>query len=216
MEVYQKGELWETKGDELTFSHTRVILKCGDEFFYALTNLPFMSSIDVSQLNPIPIPIDHIQPFYSAELTRAPTPLPDNTFVKVPSLLDSGPHVEHPPSSLVLAEVRICETLKQYPHSNIAEYIGCVTQLNRITGLCFTRYEKTLADRFSCPHDLVEPEIALAIRRGIEHLHRLGITHNDINPYNIMFKSDGTPVIIDFDSCAHVGEKLVKGGGWED
>jgi len=31
-----------------------------------------------------------------------------------------------------------------------------------------------------------------------------------------MFKSDGAPVLIDFDSCAHVGENLVKVGGRED
>jgi hypothetical protein len=36
------------------------------------------------------------------------------------------------------------------------------------------------------------------------------------NPYNIRFKSDGTPVIIYLDSCQMPGRELVKGGGWED
>ena len=216
MEVYQKGECWEEKGSEVTFSHTKIILKRGDDFFYAATNLHLPSSIDISKLDPIPIPIDHIRPFFSAELTRAPTPLPDHTFVKVPCLMDCGSDVKYPPNALVLIEAQICETLKQYPHSNIAEYIGCVTQDDRIMGLCFAKYDKTLADRLSDQDDLVELEVTLAIRRGIEYLHRLGIMHNDINPHNIMFKSDGTPVLIDFDSCAHVGEKLVKGGGCED
>jgi serine/threonine protein kinase len=216
MQIYQKGECWEEKGHDLTFSYTKVILKHGDDFFYARTNLRLLSPIDVSELHAVPIPIEHIRPLYSADLTQAPTPLPDDTYVKVTNLLSGCSHSEHPPSAVVLAEARICETLRKHAHPNIGEYIGCITQDERITGLCFTKYDKTLADRLSDAEDLIEREVCLDIRRGIEHLHRLGITHNDINPYNIMFKSDGTAVLIDFDSCAHVGEKLLKGGGWAD
>ena len=74
----------------------------------------------------------------------------------------------------------------------------------------------TLEDRLLDRGHTVGRHVCLGIRRGIQHLHRLGLSHNDINPYNIMFKSDGTPVQIDFDSCAYIGEKLHKGGGWED
>jgi len=54
--------------------------------------------------------------------------------------------------------------------------------------------------------------MCIGIKSGIEHLHSRGFSRNDVNPYNIMFKLDGTAVIIDFDSHPRIGEKLVKGG----
>jgi serine/threonine protein kinase len=102
------------------------------------------------------------------------------------------------------------------PHPNIAQYIGCITRRNRISALCFTKYHLTLAARLDEDCLLDPDDICSGIKRGIQHLHGLGLSHNDINPHNIMFKSDGTPVIIDFDSCQTVGEKLLKGGGWDD
>lgn len=39
-------------------------------------------------------------------------------------------------------------------------------------------------------------------------MHGLGLVHNDINPSNIMFDLDDTPVIIDFDSCLPNGTAL--------
>jgi len=49
------------------------------------------------------------------------TRLPERTFVKVPSLMDGGSDVKYPANTFFLIEARICLTLKQYPHSNIAE-----------------------------------------------------------------------------------------------
>lgn len=44
--------------------------------------------------------------------------------------------------------------------------------------------------------------------KGIQHLHSLGLVHNDVNPANNMVDEDGTAVLIDFDSCRRVGESL--------
>jgi len=58
------------------------------------------------------------------------------------------------------------------------------------------------------------------IEAGVNHLHSLGIIHNDINPTNVMMVGSGDemePVIIDFDSCRPEGKELgPKGGtvGW--
>ena len=46
------------------------------------------------------------------------------------------------------------------------------------------------------------------ILTGIQHLHKLGLVHNDINPANIMLDEDGTVILIDFDSCRRVGESF--------
>lgn len=43
---------------------------------------------------------------------------------------------------------------------------------------------------------------------GIYHMHLLGYGHNDINPRNTMFDTDGRAVISDFDSCRPLGQKL--------
>lgn len=46
------------------------------------------------------------------------------------------------------------------------------------------------------------------IFESIEHLHSLVFLHNDINPANIAFDEDDTPVLIDFGSRRRIGESL--------
>lgn len=40
-------------------------------------------------------------------------------------------------------------------------------------------------------------DLLLALCGGVEHLHRLGLVHRDIKPGNILFRADGSPVLID-------------------
>ncbi len=56
------------------------------------------------------------------------------------------------------------------------------------------------------------------LKAGVNHLHALGLAHNDINPLNVMFSDSGEPVLLDFDTCQPLGTELSKGGGvgeWE-
>ena len=57
---------------------------------------------------------------------------------------------------------------------------------------------------------------AEGLRVAQAYLHSLGLAHNDINPYNIMVREDGTPVLIDFGSCQPFGGRLQSLGspGW--
>ncbi|KAH8744393.1 hypothetical protein F5883DRAFT_439941 [Diaporthe sp. PMI_573] len=51
-----------------------------------------------------------------------------------------------------------------------------------------------------------------------EHLHSLGLAHNDISPPNIMFDNAGQAVLINLDSCAPLGNVITKSGlvtGWK-
>jgi serine/threonine protein kinase len=123
-------------------------------------------------------------------------------------------------SDSLLHEATILETLKQHPHPNIVKYYGCLVTNDRITGHCFEKYGQSLMSRvnpgcsgkrlFSATkRPLKNMSLCLeGIKRGIEHLHSLGLVHNDINPANIMFpaKDDDTAVIIDFGSCRRIGE----------
>ncbi|KAJ7210774.1 hypothetical protein GGX14DRAFT_624906 [Mycena pura] len=53
------------------------------------------------------------------------------------------------------------------------------------------------------------------VEDALKHLHSLGC--NDINPSNIMLSKAGDPIVIDFDSCLQLGQKLNKGAtpNWE-
>lgn len=44
-------------------------------------------------------------------------------------------------------------------------------------------------------------KILLALSHGLAKLHDLGIIHRDIKPEHILIEKDGTPRLIDFDTC---------------
>jgi len=51
------------------------------------------------------------------------------------------------------------------------------------------------------------------VSNGIKHMHKCGIAHNDLSPYNIMLDDDnGKWVIIDFDSASLFGTSQHKPG----
>ena len=58
------------------------------------------------------------------------------------------------------------------------------------------------------------------VSKGVEHLHKIGLVHQDLKPLNIFMRlEDESPVIIDFDSCVSVGESLARVPrtlGWHD
>ncbi len=146
MDIVETTEAFIEEGDDLIFSHTKVILKKGDQYFYATTK---SRHVDPSTLDPIPIPALRIWPPFRTSLTRAPEPLYTDCYVKHPNLLDYGDtEASGDIASLVLLEAKICEILRLHPHPNIARYFGCVVDSQeRISGLCFARYPKTL---FEC------------------------------------------------------------------
>ena len=53
------------------------------------------------------------------------------------------------------------------------------------------------------------------VERGVSHLHKLGLVHNDPSPANIMIAADNA-CVIDFDSCKRLGEKLGGKGATKD
>ncbi|KAF2234418.1 serine/threonine-protein kinase-like protein [Viridothelium virens] len=207
MEILESCEVFVGRNDDLEFSHTKVILKGDSEYHYAVTHRRFRSidEIDPSELTCIPMRTSDIWPEFPTSFTRAPEPLLQNLYVKRPSSLSYGDSKTSTEiSTLVLHEAQICETLRKCPHPNIAQYLGCVVDGGRITRL-FKASEPF--DRLSCLKE---------IRSGIEHLHKLGIIHCDINPHNI-YSHGNSWVIGDFDSSTSEGEKLglkAGTGGW--
>ncbi|KAJ2891052.1 serine/threonine-protein kinase [Zalerion maritima] len=143
-----------------------------------------------------------------------------NCYVKTPSLFVYGGAADL--EKRILREVETCEVLREHPHPNIASYYGCRDTRGRVSGLCFKQYTLTLLEKVNPKHlnksaflSSGRPLVNYGMKpcldgilEGIRHLHSLGLVHNDITPSNIMFDDDGTPVLIDFDSCRYVGESL--------
>lgn len=220
--MLEQSQAFAEKDGDLEYSHTKFILKKGSQYFYAITNRRYH---DMSAIDPLTLDLASIHPSQlwpeipAAGLTRAPEPLPQDSYFKRPSLLHCDDTEASPTgiiSTLLLHEAQICEIVAKSPHPNIAQYLGCVVDHGRITGLCFRKYGLNLSQRVHDTHAFSKKSCLKSIRRGIDHLHTLGIIHCDINPSNILSNGDDF-VIGDFDSCAREGEKLgLKAGtiGW--
>lgn len=209
------GQCWRFVGDlnqaQPEFEYTRVIFRDGDDYFSVelaeyiprLTDLPV---IDPSRLQKIPR--EHIWPRLDNKLTICPKPERPDVYIKQPRLAayDGSASL----SSYLLDEARICQLLIEKPHKNVARYLGCVVKADRITGLCFQKYAETLSERLKAGRLVDKERCFQQIKEGIDHLHALGLVHNDINSDNIMvLDGEGSaPVIIDFDSCAVQGHPL--------
>ncbi|TDZ33161.1 putative serine/threonine-protein kinase mkcB [Colletotrichum spinosum] len=141
-------------------------------------------------------------------------------YLKRPGLLQYQPEEDNGTPKLVLDEAEVMETLERNPHPNIIGYHGCRVRRNLITGIVLDRHQKTLEQFAREPEfkEIDRDDFFDAFKSAVEHLHRLGLAHNDINPGNIMVSEDRTPVMIDFGSCQPFGELLQTFGtpGWHE
>ena len=128
-------------------------------------------------------------------------------------------------AKIALAEARTNEALLMHPHPNLGTYLGCVVREGRLVGLAFPKYVETLSARVETTRKAGSAHFTVeqgqtwmdSIQSAARHLHSVGYGHNDISACNIMFDRNDVPVLIDFDSCTPLGEKLTKGGvvgGW--
>ncbi|KAI8954509.1 hypothetical protein F4801DRAFT_605430 [Xylaria longipes] len=206
--------------EDLHYEHTNVVLRGADDaYFYAEFKGERLEvdEIDIKKLNIIRIPEDHIWPLADPKFTRAPEPLPATSYWKRPCLLDYD--VKEPDfyPIVMLKEAEVCEILRKHPHPNIARYLGCIIKDGWIKGLAFDKYPVTLGAMLEEETPFDKDRCIRGIEAGVQHMHGLGLVHNDLNPKNIMMDG-GDPIIIDFDSCMPEGEKLLNGGtmDWAD
>ena len=82
-----------------------------------------------------------------------------------------------------------------------------ITSEEYITGTSLAQYRQE--GRFLTPQEA--EKILLALCDGLAALHALGIIHRDIKPAHILIEKDGTPRLIDFDTC-----RLLKDNQRED
>ncbi|KAG6122372.1 hypothetical protein E4U13_002530 [Claviceps humidiphila] len=221
MEIHLDGEVWEEVDGEMVFIYSKMIIRGkNNQLFLATSKLRVheASALDLERLDKTAIHPDIFQPLYSAGLLRAPTPVAQDSYIKVPNLINIEENLTEPSiSKLVLHEIEALELLRKHPHPNIVEYRGCVVTDGRVSGLCLAKYKETLEERMKVGTPFDKDIFLDGIERGIRHLHSLDIVHNDINPSNIMLDELDRPVIIDFDGWQKNGQKLgTKKGtpGW--
>lgn len=194
-----------------TFLYTHVILEEGDDYYSAQLpervegpdNLPTIDQFRMQR-----IPREHIYPPLDKNFTICSDPQRKNVYIKRPRL--TGYNGSPSLGLYMLQEARIGEILIKSPHENVAPYLGCVVTAGSITGLCFPKYTETLASRLQENRLINNKGCIRQVKAGIDHLHDLGLVHNDIHIDNVMFSSrdSETPVLIDFGSCAFKGHPL--------
>ncbi|KAJ5153751.1 uncharacterized protein N7500_009190 [Penicillium coprophilum] len=210
MKFHSMAEWW-SFDDGPQFLYTQVIYHDGNHYFSAKTPERVTNPEDIPVLDQEPtsfekIPNEHIWPLYESHLTICPNPDRPDVYVKQPRLTSYTGSDEL--GLYLVQEARICQTLIENPHQNLARYLGCVVEAGRITGLCFERYTETLAERLQNTRWRSENNDSFLrqVKAGIDYLHTLNLVHNDIHSDNVMFADQSdVPVIIDFDSCASRG-----------
>jgi hypothetical protein len=119
MEVCERNEAFVEEHGDLAFSHTKIIIREGGQYYYAITSRRYSatSEVDLLGLQLVPIPASQLWPPFPIQFARAPEPLPQNCYVKRPSLLYYGDsEASNEMSSLLLNEAEVCEILKASPH----------------------------------------------------------------------------------------------------
>lgn len=233
-EIIEVAERYDEVDSRFPFTGTVVIYRFDGHIFHCLLKgVPkpppreMQGLVDVLPMQATFIPPDAYAPIYPPDgsLSIDPNPLAPNVYVKRPSLTSFDRYLQrnrpYDIADAVLAEAKVAEILKRNPHPNIAEYRGCEVSCDgRIIGLCWTELGDSLMRRvnpqstgkriFKFNPDMLgdKDRILGKIKAGIQHLHRLGLVHNDINPANILLDKDDNPVICDFNSCTPIGHKL--------
>lgn len=165
-------------------------------------------------------PDEEAFPALPPDITLAPDVDPGTAFIKRPQLhhlldKDVAPLVPR----MLVDEANILEILKKNPHPNIVPYYGCVAKRGRITGIVLQRYYSILDHRFLRDASAFDVEaFEQGLKAALQHIHSLGLAHNDINPSNIALDNNDHPVVIDWGSCKAFGAELLSAGtpGWID
>ncbi|KAH8586090.1 serine/threonine-protein kinase-like protein [Bisporella sp. PMI_857] len=194
MEVCEQNEAFAEAYRDLVFSHTKIILREGDQYYYAITSRCYFatSEVDLLELDFVSIPASQIWPLFSRQFTRALELLLRDCYVKRLSLLyygDTEAFTEL--SSLLLNEAGVCEILRAFLYFNIAQYFGCMVENDRITGFCFVKYGVNLLERVTKDFRFFDIDFFLrGIQKGIQHFYSLDLIHCDFNPTNILMDKD--------------------------
>ncbi|KAK1809911.1 hypothetical protein LTR12_015735 [Friedmanniomyces endolithicus] len=170
-----------------------------------------------------PIPDEQVYPLAPPGLDLHDPRDTDGYYIKRASLIGFDDiEVAKALPMILLEEVKVLQTLTQRHHPNLVKYYGCILRGNHIAGLVLKKYPKTLQQYFLQDYydfsDFDAKAWMEGLHSGVQHLHSLGLAHNDLNPMNAALDEDKSVVILDLGSCRTFGEELISAGtpGWYD
>ena len=165
-----------------------------------------------------PVPDEDIYPTAPSNITIASLPATTPVYIKRPRLTNyDATKGKDLLARLLLQETETMELLKDHPHANIVRYHGTIVKRGRIVGLVLDRYCQTLERRLKESERIFDADLCFkSITSAVDHLHLLGLAHNDLCPMNIMVDENDESFLIDFGSCRPFGDELITGGtpGW--
>ncbi|KAF5620147.1 3-phosphoinositide-dependent kinase [Fusarium sp. NRRL 52700] len=215
LKPYSAHAVWKSdEGDVselLVFSHTSIVAVQNGEIYQG-TNTSKPKDIDKASIIKefSPVPREDVFPSFPSNLTRAP-----EIYIKVPDVALYAPGDKGSIPQLLLHEAKIYEILREHPHPSLGQSLGCVVGADgRLEGLALLKYKTTISERaHDISFDLSQREQCIAaVESALEHLHSLGLAHNDMSPFNIMFTDKGEPVLLDFDTYHPIETGLNKRG----
>lgn len=220
-ELLGTEEVWELTGDHhnTTARATGTRIAWREEGRIYVLDYPSLE-FNLDELDaPPPIPFDHLVTLWQNTYLQAADPLPPDAYIK--SLSPITYRFDHPAAigEELRHEIEAYTLLSTHPHPNICRFYGCIRDGKYATGLALRRFPATLQSLRDAESSLALTRLRVlrGIKRGLDHLHSLGLVHNDLNPNNIMIDDDSNPVIVDFGSCRREGapkDRTAGTPGW--
>uniref|UniRef100_A0A8H7N2T2 Protein kinase domain-containing protein n=1 Tax=Bionectria ochroleuca TaxID=29856 RepID=A0A8H7N2T2_BIOOC len=207
LENYERGA---TKLKATTFYH----ISNSDELYFGVTSKGKMDT-SIPEYNSALkcVPDETVWPEAPADanLTLAPNNLTEElAFLKRPQLKSYSLKNDNSliPQSF-LKETLIMEQLSKSPHPSLVQYLGYRVKRGRITAIWLERLELTLNQYVNTLgfNQRDKDKFVDDIESAVNHLHALGLAHNDINHSNIMIQGN-KPILVGFGSCQPFGENL--------
>lgn len=128
-----------------------------------------------------------------------------------------NPRIHKENESAARRFLREVETITMLKHPNIVT-IHESGNINKYYYLVMEYLQQSLRDKMKAtkgsPFDPQDLNILKQIAAALQYAHERGIVHRDIKPTNILFRADGTPVLVDFGlaKLKHSAERLTKTG----
>ncbi|KAF4438229.1 hypothetical protein FACUT_5094 [Fusarium acutatum] len=216
LKPFPAQEVWDSgEGDDsglLVFSHISIVAVQKGEIYQGTSKSKPKDTDKASVIKELsPVPRGDVFPPCSSNLTRAP-----EIYIKIPNIALYAPDAKDIIPQRLLHEAKIYELLREHPHPNLGQSLGCVVgEDGRLGGLALFKYKSTHSERTHdiSSFDLDQREQCIAaVKSALEHLHSWGLAHNDLSLLNIMFTDKGEPVLLDFDTCHPVRTELKTGG----